>query len=86
MVISLRGVGNMISDLPGGLILGRFRLRAIVKTVLLLSSVSSAVMAIVPDVATIAVMVLLMGITTSVVITAMMTYVRIAVPTDNPAR
>lgn len=86
VVISLRGVGNMISDLPGGLILGRFRLRTIVQTVLLLSSASSAVMAIVPDVATIAVMVLLMGITTSVVITAMMTYVRIAVPADSRGR
>ncbi len=86
IVISLRGVGNMVSDLPGGLILGRYRLQGVVQTALLLAAVASAGMALVRSVAAIAFLVLATGAMASVVVTAMMTYVRMAVPADSRGR
>ncbi|HKJ86821.1 MAG TPA: MFS transporter, partial [Spirochaetia bacterium] len=86
IIISLRGVGNMVSDLPGGLILGRYRLRGVVQTALILAAVASAGMALVKSVAAIAILVLITGAMASVVVTAMMTYVRMAVPADSRGR
>ena len=86
IVISLRGVGNMVSDLPGGLILGRYRLRGVVQTALILATAASAGMALVKSVAAIAILVLTTGAMASVVVTAMMTYVRMAVPADSRGR
>lgn len=82
VVLSMRGVGNVVSDLPGGLILGRVRLRIVVQTALLVASAASTVMALVPSVAVIGGLVLLMGTASSVMVTGMMTYVRISVPAD----
>ncbi|MFW5814610.1 MAG: MFS transporter [Spirochaetota bacterium] len=82
VVLSMRGVGNVVSDLPGGLILGRVRLRIVVQIALLLASAASTVMALVPSVAVIGGLVLLMGTASSVMVTGMMTYVRISVPAD----
>lgn len=82
VVISMRGVGNMVSDLPGGLILGRVRLRIVVQVALLLASAASAAMALIPHVAVIGALVVVMGTASSVMVTAMMTYVRISVPAD----
>jgi MFS family permease len=86
VVISLRGVGNMVSDLPGGLILGRVRLRIVVQTAMLIAAMAAAAMALVKSVVVIAALTLVTGTMTSVVVTAMMTYVRIVVPADSRGR
>ena len=86
VVISLRGVGNLVSDLPGGLILGRFHLRGVVQIALVAASAFSAGMALARSVAAIAVLVLLTGAMASVVVTAMMTHVRLGVPAGSRGR
>jgi MFS family permease len=86
IVISLRGFGNLASDLPGGLVIGRFPVGAVLKIALLLSAVSSVAMAFVRSVAAVGVLVLLTGFTGSIVVTGMMTYVRVRIPADNRGR
>ena len=80
VVISLRGIGHLISDLPGGIILSRFRLRSVMLICFAVASAASAGIALARSVALIAVLVLASGTMTSVVTTAMMTYVRLTVP------
>ncbi|MFW5717532.1 MAG: MFS transporter [Spirochaetota bacterium] len=80
VVIAMRGVGNLLGDMPSGLVLGRWRLRSVVFTALVAAGVTSAAMATVRSVVVIGVLVLLTGAMTSVVVTAMMTYVRMTVP------
>ena len=85
-VISLRGVGNVLSDLPSGIILGRYRLDVVVKISLILATASSVGMALARNVTAIGAFVLINGFMTSVVVTAMMTYVRVRVPAGNRGR
>lgn len=86
VVISLRGVGNIVGDMPAGIILGRFRLRGVVQIALILAGVASTAMSLIPTVAAAAILVLVTGTMTTVVVTAMMTYVRIAVPAAQRGR
>ncbi len=86
VVISLRGVGNVISDLPSGIILGRFPVRSVLQVVLLLSAASSVGVAIVDNVSAIGALVLMNGASTTVFVTGMMTYVRLRVPATRRGR
>lgn len=86
VVIAMQGVGNMASDLPGGLVLGRFRLRTVVLTVLFSAGVTSAAMALVRSVAVIGALVFVTGFMVSIVVTANMAYVRLAVPAASRGR
>jgi MFS family permease len=86
VVISMKGLGNVVSDLPSGIILGRVRLRRVVQVALLLAAIASACMALIDSVPAIAMLVLVTGTMTSMVVTAMMTYVRIAVPAGSRGR
>lgn len=86
LVLSFRAVGNLISDLPGGILLGRYRIRSILKTAIFVAGAASLAMVFVQNIAAIAALILLTGIMSSVVITAMMTYVRLRVPPDSRGR
>jgi MFS family permease len=86
LVISLRGIGNLASDLPGGILLGRGRLRPIVVVCMAAAAATSAGIALAGSVWLIAVLTLISGTLTSVVVTAMMTYVRLTVPPESRGR
>jgi MFS family permease len=82
LVLSLRGFGNLVSDAPGGILLGRFRLRLIVGWALLGATAASVLLPLAGSSATVAISILLSGIATSLVVTASMTYVRNTVAAD----
>lgn len=80
IVVSLRGIGNLLIDLPAGVILSRNRLRPVMFICLVIATVSAVGVALTKSIFVISALVLLRGTSTSVVVTAMMTYVRMTVP------
>ena len=86
LVISLRGVGNMIADIPGGVILGRVPIRFVAITAFGVAAVASVGIALARSVAVIGLLTLVLGSMTAVVATAMMTYVRSAMPAQSRGR
>ena len=86
LILSLRGLGNLISDLPGGILLGRVGFRPVTVVSVLIAFVASLVIWLVRDVATIGVLTLVSGASVSLVVTGMMTHVRATVPPDQRGR
>lgn len=80
MILSLRGFGNLLTDLPGGFLLGRVRLDRVMGLSLAIAVVSAFGLALSGSVAGISGWVLLSGAATSVTVTSCMTYVRRTVP------
>ena len=76
VIVSLRFAGNLATDLPGGLVLGRARIRGVMAAALSTAAVSAVGMALARSVFAVSVWVFLSGASTSVVVTACMTYVR----------
>jgi MFS family permease len=75
-IISLRGVGNIIADIPGGLIIQRLGVRTVVLTFFTLSTASAVVIAVVQVLWIIAVAKVLMGLSNAIITLGMMAYVR----------
>lgn len=80
IVLSLRGLGNLLTDLPGGLLLGRVRLESVMGLSLAVAVVSSLGLALSGSIAGVSGWVLLSGAATSVTVTSCMTSVRRTVP------
>ena len=86
LIISLAGVGNLMADLPGGMILGRARLRSVMIVSFVAAAAASVGIAVTHDVVIIGFLRLVTGTMTSVVVTAIMTYVRLTVPASSRGR
>ena len=86
LIVSLQGIGNLISDLPGGMIITRVRLRSVMIVCYLAAAGVSIGLSLTRSVVVIGALVLVAGTMTSVVVTAMMTYVRLTVPTASRGR
>jgi MFS family permease len=82
VIVSLRGIGNLISDLPGGMILSRGRLRPVMIVSFLVSGCAGLGLAFTHSIAVIGMLRLVTGFANSIVITAMMTYVRLTIPAN----
>lgn len=78
--VGLRGLGQLVSDVPGGLLLERFGLRRMTVTAFLLSMLANGALVLVREVWAIVVLLFASGLFTSIVITAAMTAVRATVP------
>jgi MFS family permease len=76
LIISLRGVGNIIADIPGGLIIQRLGVRSVVLAFFTISTAMAAVIALVPVLWVIAIAKVLMGLSNAVITLGMMAYVR----------
>ena len=79
-IVSLSGVGNMLIDLPSGLILGRNPIRPVMIAGLAASAATALGIALTRNVTLIGFLTLLGGASRSIIITGMMTYVRLTVP------
>jgi len=86
LVVSLQGIGNLISDLPGGIILTRARLRPVMIVCYLATAGASVGLSLTSNIVVIGALVLVSGTMISVIITAMMTYVRLTVPATSRGR
>lgn len=86
LVVSLQGIGNLIGDLPGGMILTRVRLRSVMIVCNLTAAGASVGLALTSNVVVIGALILISGTMVSVIITAMMTYVRLTIPATNRGR
>jgi len=80
IVVSLTGIGNMIIDLPSGIIIGRYPIRPIIVTALAICAACSVGIALAQGIVLIGLFTLVGGTSRSIIITAMMTYVRLTVP------
>ena len=80
VIVSLQAFGNLLSDIPGGMILSRGRLRSVMIAGLLASACAGFGLVFSRNIAIIGTLRLLTGIANSIVITAMITYVRLTVP------
>lgn len=79
LVVSMKGFGQLTSDLPGGFIIARWGLRRIVVTSYIFSIIVNAVLFCVRGIPWIAAFVFISGFFTSILITAIMTLVRTTV-------
>jgi MFS family permease len=86
VVVSLQGIGNLIIDVPGGLILARFPVRRVMFVCVAAATAASSAIALTRDVFTIGALTLVGAAARSVIITAMMTYVRLTVPPGSRGR
>ncbi|MCK4515212.1 MAG: MFS transporter [Spirochaetaceae bacterium] len=86
LVVSLQGIGNLISDLPGGMILTRMRLRPVMIVCYLTAAGASIGLSLTSNLVVIGALVLVSGTMISVIVTAMMTYVRLTVPATSRGR
>lgn len=80
VIVSLTGIGNLIADLPGGLILSRGHIRPVMIACYITALAAAVGLAFTRSLPLVAILVLVAGALRSVVITAMMTYVRLTVP------
>lgn len=79
LVVSMKGFGQLTSDLPGGFMLARWGLRRIVVASNLVSIVVNALLYFVRGIGVIAALVFISGFFTSILVTAIMTLVRTTV-------
>ena len=80
VVVSMRGVGQVVSDLPGGMIISRFGLERVVTLSYILSIVANSGLIVARSLPVITLLVFLSGLFSSILITGIMTYVRLTVP------
>jgi MFS family permease len=86
LVISLRGFGNLIADVPGGILLGRMNLRRILGWGIAGTFLASLWLPIAGASWGVALSIMVTGITTSLVVTCAMTFVRNTVPAEARGR
>lgn len=80
VVVSMRGLGQVFSDMPGGFLLARLGIRPVVVASYVLSIVSNVALYFLRDITVIAAVVFISGFFTSILITAIMARVRTTVP------
>jgi len=80
VVVSMRGLGQVFSDMPGGFLLARLGIRPVVVASYVLSIVSNVALYVLRDIPSIAAVVFVSGFFTSILITAIMARVRTTVP------
>lgn len=79
-VVSMRGLGQVFSDLPGGFLLAHWGIRPVVMASYIISIVSNVTLYFLRDISVIAAVVFVSGFSTSILITAIMARVRTTVP------
>lgn len=78
VVLSLRGVGNMVGDVPGGVLVARIGIRPMMQWSLALGAAANLAPAVVSNLWVVAAANLLSGISLAVAVLGMMAYVRLS--------
>ncbi len=78
VVLSMKGFGQIVSDVPGGMILSRFGLRRVSLWAFFFAILANALLAVTTSVRVIGVLVFVTGFFTSVLLTASMAQVRLS--------
>ena len=76
LIIAMKGVGQVASDLPGGLVLARLGLRRVVLSASALTVAANVALALTVDIAVITVLTFASGFFSSILLTGVMTTVR----------
>lgn len=82
LAMSMRGIGQLASDLPGGVIMARFGLRRVVIVSYVVSILLNLALAFTASVVTIIVLLFASGLFSSVLVTGIMTLIRITIDAD----
>ena len=80
LVVSMRGIGQAASDVPGGLAIPRWGLKRVTTVAFVLAAVANGWLIFVTNVALIALLVFVSGFFTSILMTSFMTLIRASVP------
>ena len=80
LVVSMRGIGQAASDVPGGLAIPRWGLKRVTTVAFVLATIANICLIFVTNVALIALLVFVSGFFTSILMTSFMTLIRATVP------
>ena len=82
LALSMRGIGQLVSDLPGGVIMARFGLRRVMIVSYVVAILAGVVFLFAASVVTITLLLLVSGLFASVLVTGMMTLIRTTIDAD----
>jgi MFS family permease len=82
LVVAMKGIGQVVSDLPGGFLLGRWGTRRITLASYVLTIASNLLLVWARNVAVIGFLTFVSGLATSILVTAVMALVRVRVPAE----
>ncbi len=80
LVVSMRGIGQAVSDVPGGLAIPRWGLKRVTTVGFVLATLANIGLVFITNVALIALLVFASGFFTSILMTSFMTLIRASVP------